>query len=435
MDGVGFIETKNMRGLDGEIVFSDGTREILEYDKDDPIIKFQTYGGEKNIVSVKFPGSVKTIEFAAFSECTSLESITLPRALEAIEDSAFLSCPSIANITVQDGNKNYKSIDGVLFTSDEKRLICYPPRKVGAEYTVPDGVTDIASSAFYGCTSLVTVNIPESVTFIGGSAFEGCTRLENIAIPKRAKTVGGGAFKDCARLESITVPYGITIIGSSTFANCTNLLNITIPKSVTVIKDGAFSGCKRLESIASYEEESHEPFTPPADEFRTGILKNSEYREGFLLSTTSIGWNAFEGCENLTTVAVPDGAYSIGSYAFKGCSKLTSVIIPKSINYIGFGIFEGCKSMQNIYYKGSAFRWKMIEKKASHPELIKRSEDECEFAMIYYHYSESKFYKILRIFPDLWKDFLENDKKSLLYKILVGIIVVSFSFGLISMFF
>ena len=122
MDGVGFIETKNMRGLDGEIVFSDGTREILEYDKDDPIIKFHTYGGENNIVSVKFPGSVKTIEFAAFTGCTSLESITLPRALEAIEDSAFLSCPSIANITVQDGNKNYKSIDGVLFTSDEKRL-------------------------------------------------------------------------------------------------------------------------------------------------------------------------------------------------------------------------------------------------------------------------------------------------------------------------
>ena len=90
MNGTGFVETKNMHGVDGEIVFSDGTSEILEYDTDNPIVKFQTYAENKKIVSVKFPESVKTIEFAAFSYCDSLESITLPGGIESIEGSAFL---------------------------------------------------------------------------------------------------------------------------------------------------------------------------------------------------------------------------------------------------------------------------------------------------------------------------------------------------------
>ena len=435
MNGSAFAETKNMRGVDGEIIFSDGTTEILEYDTDDTVIKFHAYGGNKKIVSVKLPVNIKTIEFAAFAECTSLESIIIPRGLETIEDSAFLSCAGISSIVVQDGNKCYKSIDGVLFTIDEKRLVCYPPKKSEAEYTVPYGVTDIASSAFYGCKSLVTVNIPESVTFIGGSAFEGCTNLKNIAVPEGVTTVGGGAFKDCVNLESITIPRGVATIGGSTFENCTNLCSITLPKSVTAIKDRAFFGCKRLGSITVYEAAEQGTLPAPIDEFREGILKNSEYREGFLVSTTSIGWNAFDGCESLKAITLPEGVYSIGSHAFKGCKNLESIIVPKSVNYIGRGIFEGCTSLKRIYYKGSSFGWKRIEKAMPYPELIRLGEDQYISAMIYYHYSDSKFYKVMRVFPDLWKDYLDNDKGSLLHKILVAILVASGALIVVSLIF
>ena len=189
MNGSAFAETKNMRGVDGEIIFSDGTTEILEYDTDDTVIKFHTYGGNKKIVSVKLPVNIKTIEFAAFAECTSLESIIIPRGLETIEDSAFLSCAGISSIVVQDGNKCYKSIDGVLFTIDEKRLVCYPPKKSEAEYTVPytPGVIE-QEGDFTIYAKWVAGNAPSSTT--AGTAATKITTSASVSATTSAKPSG-----------------------------------------------------------------------------------------------------------------------------------------------------------------------------------------------------------------------------------------------------
>lgn len=39
---------------------------------------------------------------------------------------------------------------------------------------IPEGTTEIGSSAFAGCPLLKSVTIPESVKVIGWNAFEGC---------------------------------------------------------------------------------------------------------------------------------------------------------------------------------------------------------------------------------------------------------------------
>ena len=40
---------------------------------------------------------------------------------------------------------------------------------------------------------------------------------------------------------------------------------------------------------------------------------------------TSIGWGAFDGCSNLTSITIPEGVTSIGESAFCGCSNLTII--------------------------------------------------------------------------------------------------------------
>ncbi len=63
---------------------------------------------------------------------------------------------------------------------------------------------------------------------------------------------------------------------------------------------------------------------------------------------TSIGSSAFEGCNSLTSVTIPDGVTRIGSYAFSGCSSLTSITIPDSVTSIGNYAFRNCSSLTSV---------------------------------------------------------------------------------------
>ena len=59
---------------------------------------------------------------------------------------------------------------------------------------IPAGVTEIAGSAFSGCTSLTQVNFPASLTKIGSYAFYGCTGLTSLTLPASLETLEYSVF-------------------------------------------------------------------------------------------------------------------------------------------------------------------------------------------------------------------------------------------------
>ena len=69
--------------------------------------------------------------------------------------------------------------------------------------------------------------------------------------------------------------------------------------------------------------------------------------------TTTIGGYAFNNCNSLTSISLPEGVTSIESYAFNNCYSLTSITIPEGVTSIGGYAFNGCNSLTDIVIKGT----------------------------------------------------------------------------------
>ena len=70
-------------------------------------------------------------------------------------------------------------------------------------------------------------------------------------------------------------------------------------------------------------------------------------------SVTSIGDFAFYFCLSLTSVDIPDGVTSIGNGAFSSCYSLTSITIPDSVTSIGNDAFSYCPGLTSVTIPGS----------------------------------------------------------------------------------
>ena len=81
-----------------------------------------------------------------------------------------------------------------------------------------------------------------------------------------------------------------------------------------------------------------------------GAFQNCEFLRSVTIpnSVTSVGNRAFLNCSSLTSITIPHSVTHIGSSAFSGCSSLTNIIIPDSVTEIGNSAFYGCKSLKSI---------------------------------------------------------------------------------------
>ena len=291
--------------------------------------------GCKNTI---IPNSVTSIGEYAFYRCTTLTSVVIPNSVTSIESYAFSGCSNLTNIIVESGNTKYDSRENcnAIIETATNTLV------VGCKSTIiPNNVTSIGSSAFYGCRDLTNIVIPNSVTSIGNEAFYGCRGLTSIVIPNSVTSIGSFAFNSCTSLTSIVIPNSVTSIGNDAFAYCSGLTSIVIPNSVTSIGDGAFA-CSSLTSIEipnSVTSIGNEAFFKCTG-LTSVVIGNS---------VTSIGSFAFNSCTSLTSIVIPNSVTSIGSFAFYSCTGLTSIEIGNSVTSIGNEAFLNCPGLKTVY--------------------------------------------------------------------------------------
>ncbi|MBQ2127272.1 MAG: leucine-rich repeat domain-containing protein [Bacteroidaceae bacterium] len=70
--------------------------------------------------------------------------------------------------------------------------------------------------------------------------------------------------------------------------------------------------------------------------------------DGNRYTVTSIGNEAFFGCDSLTNIVIPNSVTSIGSYAFYGCSSVETLYISNTIETIGDYAFAECDRILEI---------------------------------------------------------------------------------------
>ncbi len=78
------------------------------------------------------------------------------------------------------------------------------------------------------------------------------------------------------------------------------------------------------------------------------VIPSTVTYNGTTYSVTSIGVGAFDWCDGLTEVTIPNSVTSIGEYAFSWCKGLTSITIPNSVTSIGYSAFDGCTSLKEV---------------------------------------------------------------------------------------
>ena len=149
-----------------------------------------------NISTIILPNSIKSIEQNALAYC-KLTSITIPKSVNQLGRGIFNYTP-LASIQVEEGNSKYRSEGNAVYEKESGKLI------LGCASTViPEGVTVIGNSAFYGQNSLKTIKLPETLTNIEDYAFAS-SGLTTLTIPKNINNIGSGVFSG-VQLWSITV--------------------------------------------------------------------------------------------------------------------------------------------------------------------------------------------------------------------------------------
>lgn len=170
----------------------------------------------ENLETVTLPDSLEFIDSWAFERCSRLKTINVPANVTRINGGAFAQNSSMTSITCDPANKNYVSVNGVLFTKDMKELVAYPGGIQGG-YTVPATVNHIGDAAFYGALGLDSVTILGNLDFIGFEAFAECSKLTDVAIRDGVNYVGYWAFRGCDGIKTLTVPQSVTNIGNQAF--------------------------------------------------------------------------------------------------------------------------------------------------------------------------------------------------------------------------
>lgn len=280
----------NTNAFDANIISNDFDTSIREgkitFDKDITQIGSEAFNNCDLLLSVTMPDRVTEIGSFAFARCINLRNITIPNSVTDVGEYAFLYCYQLSafNSPLASADKRCLIVNGVL-----KAFASNNNNNRNVEYIIPNNVTEIGNTVFYGCSSFVDVVIPNKVTKIGNEAFAYCSYLERVNMNNSVVSIGKRAFYKCNELSKIVIPDSVTSIGNEAFCGCSNMVTVTIGTGVKNIGSRTFFTCYNLKEVYC------KPIVPPAGVPFEGTLSTTIYVPRASLSSYRTSWNHIAG--------------------------------------------------------------------------------------------------------------------------------------------
>lgn len=307
----------NARG-DRVLVIPEGITELA----DDFALQFDERNNKYYFFQIDIPASVSKIDAVILTEKPGWAS---DDRLECFDE-----------INVADDNLVFRSIDGVLFSKDMKRLICYPCGKKEEIYLIPNGVEIIAPNAFSDNHFLKSISLPPSLIKIDSMAFDSCENLNCVNFSEGLEVIADDAFIFCDVTHMI-LPNSLRKI------HWTNLIGIGVG-----IRNMEVPNSKIDIDMTDYHECNQEFYMPPLlliqenqtfEKFAHRYKMNSI--KGYYIDESGIIWSE----DGITIIEfpvewydeeyrLPEKTTGIFRWAFN-CSSVKRVIASKTPRLVG----------------------------------------------------------------------------------------------------
>jgi len=322
------------------------------------------------LTAVVLPNGLKTIGKRAFADIDELTSVTIPDGVESVASDAFEGSFHVESVTAP-----MHVVADISECVDPKRVVITSGTVMEEgilshnanlqSVTLPNGLTNIAVSAFAYCRNLTDVVLPDSVTEIGNSAFNCCEALAELVIPSGVTSIANAAFEECISLKEVVVPESVTTLGDRVWYFCGALEKVTILGTPVQVGRDLFGQSNAIKEatvpanmLPQIWDTSLETVVVTSGEtIAAEALHSAQKLTSVTLpdTITSIGDGAFAYCKALTEITVHGGV--IGADAFNGCENLTTITLGKDVTEIGNSAFEGCLKLETVYYQGTVDDW------------------------------------------------------------------------------
>ena len=314
------------------------------------VLPDSAFFGCTQLMQLELPSSVAAIGSYAFASCYYLTHLTLPRSLTTLGTSPFASCVRLTDFSVEEGNRHFATIDGILTNANRNKLVAYPEAR--SEAVIPSTIDSIGPYAFRYCFNLSEVRIPSHVRVICENAFQNCTNLQQVTLEEGVERILTMAFNNCDSLRTFHLPASIDSIGLRLFIYSDNMRQVTMAEgnpNFRVENNCLLShdGKQLVQALLTEVETVDIPASVETTE-KYAFYGTKMTHLTIPSTLKKIGNQSIYFCENLTQLDIEDGVEQIDNYAFNGCSALTEVHLPASLQAIGYAIFVNCKGLHHV---------------------------------------------------------------------------------------